>query len=200
MKKQFVLDTNVLLHNPECILGFEDNDVVLPMEVIEELDRFKRHADERGRNARSVIRTLDTLRENGNLGKGITIDGGGNLTLQGNGTSTVVRISGGDIELRNMAIRGGAPLGAGIDNSSALRLRNITVSGNSGGIVSVGPVTLIDSEIVGNSASFLNGSILGAPGALPVTIELIRTTVSENGAGLLPGIQGGEVLLTIHLF
>jgi len=89
VKKQFVLDTNVLLHNPESIDCFEDNDVILPMEVIEELDRFKRHADERGRNARSVIRKLDVLRKSGSLGKGVATSDGGTLRVLVDDTSAV---------------------------------------------------------------------------------------------------------------
>lgn len=73
MKKQFVLDTNVLLHNSNAIFDFEDNEVVLPIEVIEELDRFKRDADEKGRNSRQIIRTLDELRTKGKLGDGVRL-------------------------------------------------------------------------------------------------------------------------------
>ncbi|MGD9947200.1 MAG: PhoH family protein [Desulfobulbus sp.] len=75
--KHFVLDTNVLLHNSAAITCFGDNTVVLPMTVIEELDKFKKNNDELGRNARQVIRTLDQLRGQGSLGKGVpTADGG----------------------------------------------------------------------------------------------------------------------------
>ena len=59
--KIFVLDTNVLLHSAESIESFADNDVVLPMAVIEELDHFKTRNDELGRNARQVIRRIDAL-------------------------------------------------------------------------------------------------------------------------------------------
>ncbi|PKN46553.1 MAG: hypothetical protein CVU58_07535, partial [Deltaproteobacteria bacterium HGW-Deltaproteobacteria-16] len=52
LKKYFVLDTNVLLHNADSITSFADNTVVLPMSVIEEQDKFKSHNDELGRNAR----------------------------------------------------------------------------------------------------------------------------------------------------
>ena len=62
--KSFVLDTNVLLHSAASIECFKDNDVVIPMAVIEELDKFKKNSDELGRNARRVIRHLDRLREN----------------------------------------------------------------------------------------------------------------------------------------
>ncbi len=68
--KFFVLDTNVLLHNSDAITCFADNTVVLPMTVIEELDKFKKNNDELGRNARRVIRTLDGLRGQGSLGRG----------------------------------------------------------------------------------------------------------------------------------
>jgi PhoH-like ATPase len=87
MKKQFVLDTNVLLHNPESLFAFEDNDVILPIEVIEELDRFKRQGDENGRNARQVIRSLDKLRSRGRLGDGVPLEKGGTLLVFVNDTS-----------------------------------------------------------------------------------------------------------------
>ncbi|MDH5298258.1 MAG: PhoH family protein [Desulfobulbaceae bacterium] len=79
--KYFVLDTNVLLHNSECIASFADNAVVLPMSVIEELDKFKSHNDELGRNARQVIRQLDNLRANGRLSEGVKMDSGGTLKI-----------------------------------------------------------------------------------------------------------------------
>jgi len=79
--KYFVLDTNVLLHNSESISSFADNVVVLPMTVIEELDKFKKNNDELGRNARHVIRTLDSLRTLGNLGEGVIMENGGVLKI-----------------------------------------------------------------------------------------------------------------------
>ncbi len=75
--KFFVLDTNVLLHNSDAITSFGDNTVVLPMTVIEELDKFKKNNDELGRNARGVIRSLDRLRGQGSLGTGVPTDDGG---------------------------------------------------------------------------------------------------------------------------
>ena len=61
--KSFVLDTNVLLHSGQSIESFQDNDVIIPMAVLEELDKFKKNNDELGRNARMVIRKLDRLRQ-----------------------------------------------------------------------------------------------------------------------------------------
>ncbi len=81
MKKYFVLDTNVLLHNAEAIDSFGDNTIILPMTVIEELDKFKSHSDELGRNARQVIRRLDRLRGKGSLGKGVETESGGSLMI-----------------------------------------------------------------------------------------------------------------------
>ena len=81
MKKYFVLDTNVLLHNSAAINSFADNYVVLPMTVIEELDHFKSHSDELGRNARGVVRQLDSLRIKGKLGQGVEMENGGILKI-----------------------------------------------------------------------------------------------------------------------
>ena len=81
MKKVFVIDTNVLLHDPTAMLRFEDNDVVLPITIIEELDRFKKQPEVTGRNARQASRTLDELRQQGHLTEGISLDGGGTLRI-----------------------------------------------------------------------------------------------------------------------
>jgi PhoH-like ATPase len=82
MRKTFVLDTNVLLHDPQALTRFEDNAVVIPIEVVEEIDRFKRDPSEKGRNARQISRLLDALREKGNLADGVPIDEGSGGTLQ----------------------------------------------------------------------------------------------------------------------
>ena len=69
--KTFVLDTNILLHNPNALKVFEDNEVIIPFQVLEELDNFKARTDDVGRNARSSIRYLDELRQKGNLAEGV---------------------------------------------------------------------------------------------------------------------------------
>lgn len=81
MKKIFVLDTNVLLHDPRAIFAFEDNVVVLPITVIEELDRFKKKVDSIGRHARQVSRTLDALSHGGSLVDGIALKQDGVLRV-----------------------------------------------------------------------------------------------------------------------
>src|SRR3954470_23377347 len=72
--KTFVVDTNVLLHNPNAIFLFADNEVIIPFDVLEELDKFKTNNDDLGRNARTVIRHLDRLRETGNLSEGVPVE------------------------------------------------------------------------------------------------------------------------------
>jgi len=79
--KNYILDTNVLLHDPNSILSFEDNNVLIPIEVIEEIDRFKREGTELGQNARTVSRTLDSLRTQGRLSEGVTLPNGGRLRI-----------------------------------------------------------------------------------------------------------------------
>ncbi len=80
--KAFVLDTNVLIHDPQAIFSFADNKVVIPMTVIEELDQFKKTSDERGRNVRTVSRILDSLRKRGKISEGIKLDSGGILKVE----------------------------------------------------------------------------------------------------------------------
>ncbi|ETT74317.1 MULTISPECIES: PhoH family protein [Paenibacillus] len=89
MKKIFVLDTNVLLHDPNSIFAFKANEVVIPAVVLEEIDSKKRNADEIGRNARTVSRLLDGLRELGHLHSGVVLDHGGTLKVELNHRSFV---------------------------------------------------------------------------------------------------------------
>src|SRR3982751_4433337 len=80
--KHFVLDTNVLIHDPRAILSFADNEVVVPIFVIEEIDQFKKEASERGRNAREVARMLDGLRADGaRLSDGAPLPSGGRIRV-----------------------------------------------------------------------------------------------------------------------
>jgi len=76
-KKIFVLDTNVLIHSPQALFSFQENRVVIPIVVIEEIDQFKKGVDEKSRNARQIGRYLDGLRSKGKLQEGVTIDNGG---------------------------------------------------------------------------------------------------------------------------
>lgn len=75
--KNFVLDTNVLLHDSNCLRSFADNVVNVPIYVIEEMDTFKRDQTELGRNARRIARELDEYRALGNLREGVALANGG---------------------------------------------------------------------------------------------------------------------------
>jgi PhoH-like ATPase len=81
MKKIFVLDTNVLIHDPEAFLHFEDNDVVLPITVIEELDKLKRGNGEIPYSSRQTLRLIDTYRQKGKLAEGVELPDGGLLRV-----------------------------------------------------------------------------------------------------------------------
>ncbi len=85
MKKNYILDTNVLLHDPNAIHKFEENDVVIPIKVIEEIDHFKRDMSELGRCARHVSRMLDEMRDRGKLSEGVQLKNGGVLRIAFNG-------------------------------------------------------------------------------------------------------------------
>ena len=82
MRKNFVLDTNVLLHDPRAIFHFADNTVIIPIYVLEEIDHFKKELSERGRNAREVARRLDEFRKTGaHLSDGVPLENGGQLKV-----------------------------------------------------------------------------------------------------------------------
>jgi len=82
LSKIYVLDTNVLLQDPYSIFSFEDNDVVIPAVVLEEVDSKKRYMDEIGRNARQISRLIDNLRESGKLHEKIPLENGGTLRIE----------------------------------------------------------------------------------------------------------------------
>ena len=104
--KSFVLDTNVLLHSGLSIESFQDNDVIIPMAVLEELDKFKKNNDELGRNARMVIRKLDRLRQSeaepGKLREGIPL-------------SRVSKTATGKLYVLNSGIEPGSPEERAVD-------------------------------------------------------------------------------------
>ncbi len=77
--RSYLLDTNVLVHDADALHAFSEHNVILTVDVLEELDRFKRGNDERARNARRVARTLDGLRDGRSLSQGVELAGGGAL-------------------------------------------------------------------------------------------------------------------------
>ncbi|MCL4537333.1 MAG: PhoH family protein [Nitrospirae bacterium] len=82
MRKTFVLDTNVLIHDPESIFKFEENDAVIPMVVIEELDRLKKGHGEIAYSVRHALKNIDGLRERGNIAAGVPLETGGTVTIE----------------------------------------------------------------------------------------------------------------------
>src|SRR3954468_12272642 len=82
MRKAFILDTNVLLFDPQALFKFGNNDIVIPIVVVEEIDRFKREMSENGRHARLFSRLLDEMRADGELSKGVKLPNGGILTVE----------------------------------------------------------------------------------------------------------------------
>ncbi|MBN2735539.1 MAG: PhoH family protein [Spirochaetales bacterium] len=81
-RKCFVIDTNVFIHRPDAINSFRDNEVVIPLFVLEELDDLKSAGGEKGRNARSAIRLLDHYGSRGSLSEGVMMDNGSLLKVE----------------------------------------------------------------------------------------------------------------------
>ena len=139
MRKTFVLDTNVLLHDPAALTRFEDNHVVIPIEVVEEIDRFKRDPSEKGRNARQVSRLLDELRTKGNLAEGVPLDASTGAQLKvvfcrsetlsqlppelkaGNGDNNILAVA---LEQQRLeSVRGGEPPVVLVTKDTNLRIK-----------------------------------------------------------------------------
>ncbi|MBS5955443.1 MAG: PhoH family protein [Clostridiales bacterium] len=84
MIKTYVVDTNVLIQAPDALYCFEDNQVVLPVVVLEELDHLKKAEGEKGANARAAIRNLEQLRHKGDLLSGVKLGQGGSIRIETN--------------------------------------------------------------------------------------------------------------------
>lgn len=84
MEKTYILDTNVLIQAPYAVECFEENEVILPMTVLEELDNLKKEEGEKGENVRNAIRILEGYRGKGNLLEGISTEHGGMLRVEKN--------------------------------------------------------------------------------------------------------------------
>ncbi|MGH9005837.1 MAG: PIN domain-containing protein, partial [Acidimicrobiia bacterium] len=82
MARTYVLDTNVLIADPEAPGRFQEHDVAIPLTVVEELDKLKTRPDETGASARRAIRTLERLRQQGNLSEGVELAGGGRIWVE----------------------------------------------------------------------------------------------------------------------
>ena len=76
MKKNFVLDTNVILHDYNCLRNFEENDIYLPIVVLEELDKFKKGNEQINFNAREFVRQIDELTDDDLFKQGASLGQG----------------------------------------------------------------------------------------------------------------------------
>jgi PhoH-like ATPase len=90
--KNYVLDTTVLLYDAHALFKFEENNVIIPITVIEDIDRFKKDISETGRNARQTSRYLDTLRLKGSLSQGVKLESGGTIRVKCDAEPTLKRI------------------------------------------------------------------------------------------------------------
>jgi PhoH-like ATPase len=82
LTKRFLIDTNVLLHDTNSLEVFSDNEVIIPLPILDELDQIKARPDEKGRNARTVIRRLDELRTQGSLNTGVRLPSGSLIRVE----------------------------------------------------------------------------------------------------------------------
>jgi len=80
-RKIYVLDTSVLLHDPNTLFSFENNEIVLPIIVLDEVDKFKKGSEEVNRNARLAIKSIDSLRTAGDIEKGVPLGEDGILKI-----------------------------------------------------------------------------------------------------------------------
>jgi PhoH-like ATPase len=90
--KNYILDTTVLLYDPQALFKFEENNVFIPITVIEDIDRFKKDLNETGRNARQTSRHLDGLRLKGSLTSGVKTDMGGKVIVKLDASSAAAKI------------------------------------------------------------------------------------------------------------
>ncbi len=80
-KKIFVLDTNVIISDPKAIFNFDEHEIVIPLVVVEELDKFKKDMNQVGLAARSFARNIEALRKKGKLIEGVELDSGGTIRI-----------------------------------------------------------------------------------------------------------------------
>ncbi|MDH8676697.1 PhoH family protein [Fusibacter bizertensis] len=82
MIKNYILDTNVMIHDPLCFYKFEDNHIIIPIICVEELDHLKKREGIVGYHARSAARELSNIRKTGSLSEGVKLENGGTLRIE----------------------------------------------------------------------------------------------------------------------
>jgi len=104
MIKNYILDTNVLVHDPSCIFNFDDNNVIIPIICLEELDNLKKKDGLVGYHARNAARELHSVKEMGSLHEGVKLPNGGTLKIELNHMDTSVLPDGIDINKNDSKI------------------------------------------------------------------------------------------------
>jgi len=128
-KKTYILDTSVLLHSPDSLSAFEENEVVIPIVVLDEIDKFKKGSLEVNRNARIIIKSIDRLREKGKLNEGVPLEQGGMLKV--------------DTEFDFEPLTKLLPEGFEISNDNRILAHALGIRGRS----NEGPVVLVSKDI-----------------------------------------------------
>jgi PhoH-like ATPase len=105
MRNIVVLDTSVFIYDPSCYLNFKDSDVIIPITVIEELDKLKKFANETGKKARVSIKNLDMLSKSGDLHNGITIENNIKISVDIGNTSIGSDPTYGDSHILGCAVK-----------------------------------------------------------------------------------------------
>lgn len=104
MIKNYVIDTNVMIHDPDFMYKFSDNNVIIPILCIEELDNLKKREGLVGFNARHVAKELQTLMESGDISEGIQLSNGGVLRVELNHLNTAILPNGVDFSKNDSRI------------------------------------------------------------------------------------------------
>jgi PhoH-like ATPase len=212
MRKTFVLDTNVLLHDPAALTRFEDNNIVIPIEVVEEIDRFKRDPAEKGRNARQVSRLLDELRAKGNLADGVPNgDQGGTLKIvfcrsetlsqlppelkSGNGDNNILAVA--LEEQRLQAVMGSQPPVILVTKDTNLRIKadavGLIAQDYTSDRVSIGDLYPGFCEVWVDAAQM--DQVKLAPGLALDQLELEQPLQANEGVTLVDRAQPAHTLL-----
>ncbi|MEB3184603.1 MAG: PhoH family protein [Cyanobacteriota bacterium] len=217
MRKTFVLDTNVLLHDPAALTRFEDNHVVIPIEVVEEIDRFKRDPSEKGRNARQVSRLLDELRTRGNLADGVPLDESSGAELKvvfcrsetlsqlppelkaGNGDNNILAVA---LEQQRLeSVRGGKPPVVLVTKDTNLRIKadavGLIAQDYTTDKVAIGDLYPGFCELWVSSEQMDRVKAEGGlPAAeLPLAAAGIKALLANEGVTLVDQLQPGHTLL-----
>jgi PhoH-like ATPase len=212
MRKTFVLDTNVLLHDPAALTRFEDNNILIPIEVVEEIDRFKRDPAEKGRNARQVSRLLDELRAKGNLADGVPNgDQGGTLKIvfcrsetlnqlppelkSGNGDNNILAVA--LEEQRLQAVMGSQPPVILVTKDTNLRIKadavGLIAQDYTSDRVSIGDLYPGFCEVWVDAAQM--DQVKLAPGLAVDQLELEQPLQANEGVTLVDRAQPAHTLL-----